>query len=366
MEDIRFYKHDGSLVTVINSYVRLKWETCLIDAGDVELTLTAPHKISDILEQDPYLVMEWHGHQATVVGVQYAENKVILRGKGLLTLLERRIVPEEGWTDNGTSEECIRKLLAKYASFLQIAPHTDITPENTFVFHEVCDLLTAAKQMLKGTGIGMDIKFDKGEFIFSFVKNEQTTIRISADNRNVHGISCRVPYGEIFNAGYCSRAFYPTVDVGMNDDLEDMNPNNFMRQYYLLYDRTLDGKLFRAGLYVYCDTPDGKLKKAYTEQKSVTQYICLADNPLKVFEQDLRPIGYEEAESFLKLRQFVSEDWSVVPGNAALQLGDMVAAEKTVGTEKGLKTLQVRRIVYDTALPEPCVSLEPLLELQNE
>ena len=366
MEDIRFYKHDGSLVAVVNQYIRLTWETCLLDAGEVELTLKAPHKISDCLEKDPYLVMEWRNNQATVVGVRYTGGNVIVRAKGLLTLLERRIVPEEGWSSTGTSEACVRKLLEKYASFLQIEPQTDVTVENTYIFHETDTVLQVAKYMLEGTGLGMRIRFDKGVFTFSFVQSKETTVRISADNRNVHSISCRVPYGEIVTAGYCIRKFSPTVDLYPEDELKDMDPKNYMKQFYLLSDREISGKIWRAGRFAYCDTPDGKLKRAYEEQKNTTEYVSIADNPLMVFEQDLRPVLYEEAEKFLQLRKLVSEDWSVSPGNIDLHLGDLVATEKTVGPEKGLKTLQVRRILYDTALPEPKIGLAPLVILENE
>ncbi|MBQ2968241.1 MAG: hypothetical protein IJE10_09010 [Clostridia bacterium] len=362
MDDIRIYRYDGTLLMTVSKYVHLSWENCLTDAGLVTLTLTTPHGISDLLEKEPYVLLNWRGMFATVESVRYAESFIKVQARALTVLLARRIIPKDKFSISGTGEACVRAVLEEYAPFLAIAPHTDRLPEKDFVFQEPTDLLTAVKTFLAGSGLGICIAFDKGIFTFEFVEKRQTTVRISTDNRNVHNVVCDIPYNGVQNACYCLEAFFPVENVDAGDGLKDGDPDNYMHQYYLTEAIEFEDIFYEKGVYLYCDTLDGKLKWANGPKDVIERYVTFTENPLAVFEQDFRNLSRAEAEAILALRRYPVEDWSVKPENITLSLGDMVSAEKTVGLEKGLKSLQVRRILYDTALPQPIISLSPLEE----
>ena len=357
MQDIRVYRYDGTLLKIIPHYVRLSWAEHLRDAGAVSLTLAAPHPLYDLLTENPYVLLNWDGKFATVTSFSCKEQEITVSAETLTTLLKRRVIPEESFSLTGTAEACVRQLLAKYAPFLNITSQADKTAVKTVTFSEQPDSLFAAiTTCLNGTGIGIHIGFDKGVFKFKFVYPTEKALRLSAGNRNAHGVRMSVYFDAVQTAGYYTEHFYPTEDLELTGGLADGKPENYMKQYYVVSEIWLSGKQYDKGTYLYCDTPDGIFKTASTEQQSRVRYVSVTDaNPLSVFEKDFRELSRQKVEEKLMLRRYTRENWSVQSKNVAFVPGDVVVLEKTVGTEKGVRRLEVTETVYDSQSQVPTV-----------
>ncbi len=364
MKDVRVYDRQGRLRLIIHDYLRLRWEEQYADCGLLDMWLISPHPLFDLMQQEKTLLLSYGELQTIITSYQLEDGILKIGAKPLLTLLSRRLLLADRLTLTGKPEDIIRSHILPRIPYLGIEAQTAQGSDKTVVIEENTDLLSAAKQVLAGTGIGMCIRFQPAAaaFTFSFLYPVSRPLRLSTGNRNLSGITCASYLTAVQNAGYYTEEFEPLIqwygDVNY-PALKDERPENYMKQYVAAVGGDFNGEYIYEGTYIYCDTPDGKLQFSDTLQTGRVRYISLEEDPVAVFEADLLDYDPTQASNLLKLRQYATESWQAVPCAVDLALGDLVDVEKSVGAERGIVKMQVRTRRGDTADFKTSIGLEP-------
>ena len=365
--DLRFYTQDGRLIFICADYIRVRWQECLKDEGMCEITLLKNHPLFDLITKEPLMIVIFGEKQGIVCGYRAEHETVVITVKTLLTLLKRRIIMGEAEFESviysGNPLEIIRDSILNFAPHISFLGEVREISSRTVSMEFGTDLLKACKQLLDGTGVGMKITFSpaNASFNFSFVYPKEHLLRFSDGNRNLSSVSCFSDFSAIKNSGYYILEFSEPIDWDAKEyskAVKNYDPDNFMKQYKLLSATQITGTYVTAGNYLYCDTRDGMLKVS-PEPKAVSmQYMCLEENPLLVFEQDLRKYTEAEADSLLQIRKYISELWNAEPiCDNSLAVGTVLSIEKEVGLEKGIKKLQVISVTTDSENSLPKIEL---------
>lgn len=366
--DIRFYTGDGKLKHVCGDFLRVTWQTCLKDEGNSEIQLLKGHELLNILEKEPVLIVKYGENQGIVTGFEVKGEYLFIWVKSLLTLLTRRLFMgnfgEEEFLLSGNPLELIRDKILPLAPYITLKGEVLPCTEKTITLKCGETLLEVSKKLLSGTNVGMKIEFEpkSASYSFSFVYPKEYFIRLSFGNKNLADVSLSKDNTLVKNSGFFILPFYPPEDFDPYADtslIGDNDPENFLKQYKITQTATLQGHTIYEGQYIYCDTEDGKLKLSDTEKTLSTRYISLEENPVLVFQQDLRKHTKEECLSLLEIRKYISEKWNVQPVlESPLALGTEIFVEKEIGVEKGIKKLQVVSVKTDTESPLPDIELE--------
>lgn len=367
MMDLRFYTQDGRLIFICADYIRIRWQDCLKDEGLCEITLLKNHPLFDLIIKEPLLIVNFGESQGIVCGYRAENDTLVITVKTLLTLLKRRLVmgqPElESFIYSGNPLDIIRDSILKFAPHITFSGEVRKISARTVSVEYGTDLLKACKQLLDGTGVGMKISFSPADssFNFSFVYPKEHLLRFSNGNRNLSSVTCLSDFSAVKNSGYYIQDFGKPIewDPDKNSSLvQNYNPENFMKQFKLLSGTWVSGDYAYEGDFLYCDTKDGKLKISQSEMVTKIKNLCLEENPLLVFEQDLRKYTEDEVMSLLQIRRYISELWNAEPiCDNSLAVGTVLSIEKEVGLEKGIKKLQVISVKTDTEKPLPEIEL---------
>ena len=365
--DIRFYSGDGKLSFVLADYIRVKWKECLKDEGEAVITVLKSHPVASLVYNTPVLIAKYGENQGIVTGYRFQGEYFYVSVKPLLTLLKRRLVMgnfgEEALFFSGNPLEIIRDKILPFAEYIGFKGELRECTAREFITECGTDLLTAIKQMLSGTRIGAKIEFEPktASFLFSFVYPIEYPVRLSNGNRNLASVSSEIDFTAVKNAGFFTERFFEPIDWNPWTNpylITDYDTNNYLKQYKITGNAKWGELEFVVGQYAYCDTKDGKIKVSDQPKTLLTAYCSNEENPVCIFQQDLRKYNEQEGMSLIEIRQYVAERWSAEPLlEEQLRLGTIVKVEKDTGTEKGLKALQVVSVETDTEKPLPDIEL---------
>ena len=364
--DIRFYSLSGELKMICADYVRVKWQSCLKSTALSEIVVLSRHPLFNLMEKESVLIVKYGGKQGIVCGYSADNEYLTVKIKSLLNLLERRILmgvyEEDTVTYSGNPLVIIRDKILAFADYIEFSGEIKSVAERTVTFKCGTDLLTASKELLSGTRIGIDIKFEPkaGKFYLGFLYPFEYVIRLSEGNRNLTEVSSALDLTDRKNAGYYALPFLKTVDWNPVTDsgaVKDGYKDNYLKQYRLLSDYKYNGIQLLKGEYLFCDNEEGIFKRSETEKKFIVKYMSKADNPVNVFEADMRKEDELSCSALLELRKNLAERWTAEPLSENLIVGAMVTLEKEIGAEKGLKELQVISVTTDTEKPLPDIEL---------
>lgn len=360
--DIRFYDAKGDLRLSCNDYIKIVWEECLLGPGESEVVFIKSHQVLDLLISEKNLIAEYDGKQGLVFDYFVQNENVYLKVQSLITLLTRRIIPEDVYTYYGNPETAVIQCIKQYASYISV-PSGDENLDNKQIALKKPTVFDVVSSALKDLRKGLKISFLPLEKVYSaeFIHPKTNHIRLSHGNRNLSDIICEGNINSIKNAGYYTAYF---IDCGNWEKghtyLYNFQPTNFMKQYIAITDGYIEGLKVKEGQYIYCDTEDGELKVSDVKQEFRVHYMSLEENPILVMEQDLRYLEKDQTSLYLQENNKITEMVKAIPYEPALDIGEIVWVEKSIGLEKGLIKMQVISVKTDTSKPVAEVKLEAI------
>ena len=260
------------------------WNLKYKGIGDFEGHFSISSALGKIVSECTYLIVTQGEKQALITGREIIGNEIIFYGKTLTYLLGKRVVKSLDGVINADEPQVvgdILKVLIKQAfsdteNF--IVENSECVSETVtgFEMKVPATLYALVKALLdlSGAGVKLTADFKNKKWILKFYRGNELEQVVSEGNKNAYDVSFSQNIDSYASDGYFKKKykFMGIWNADLNDPyLEDSDPDNYGKMYFVLVGGNRFGIDFKQGYLVLSDSPDGKLRQANEEM----EYWCL-------------------------------------------------------------------------------------------
>lgn len=217
--DIRFYNWEGQLVCILPRMQSANWYVYYNAVGTLEIHMSINTPQAKTILENKYLLVLSGKLQAVVVIKRIEKHELVLYGRTLNWLLEKRVVlPFEERSRNTINE--VKKCITECCTYMRIGnlPNTITEKEETIERINAETVETAVSSVLGLVNLGHEVRCEKGSggnvsYIFNVLESRETEIVLSEDLRNVQELCYREDALD-----YCSSGYYLKDDKWVKID----------------------------------------------------------------------------------------------------------------------------------------------------
>lgn len=193
-------------IGVIDNHVSAIWATRYFEPGDFEIYLGATEKYKQLFKKGYYIQRPGDRTLMIIEDIKISTdvengNYVTISGRDLKSVLDRRVIWKQK-TYSGTIETRIRKMIDSNfinAEESRVIPEMKLGTSKGFkqtmnsTQYTGNNVLEVVVELCKASGLGFDILFDNGKFVFemyagtdrSFKQNENLRVLFSSELGNI-------------------------------------------------------------------------------------------------------------------------------------------------------------------------------------
>lgn len=357
MQEIKIYDFDFNLLASEFKCISFDWEVRLNSIGSFEGVFTLDSPVYKACSNNEFTVCVQGENQGIVTKTEVKDDRIIVSGKSMNYILEKRVCPPFSSDDYGeelTEIEMVSKLVSRYCGdFMEVMPAPELEKVKRFVRIDANPLSVVVSELLGSVNFGYYVNFDvqAKKWVFGFIAPEFTDIVLSRPDKTLEECDYQ---RSVDNYAVCAMYKQKAKYMGLwdavvnNPMLFDENPDNFAKVYRVIRAGSQFGKEFEQGSYVLSRSVSGKLEK----ESEYDDFWCKistkeAEGALK-WECVLPCSDIEEATEML-LEKVVEENVTAITrgeNQKELKVGDVVEIRISSGENAMVFARQVKKMNY--------------------
>lgn len=268
MQDLRFYNRNLELIAIDGKYEYSAFRICFNAVGTFEAKLPVDCNLSGYLESEDFIIVSQGKKQALITLWEIKDNEIILYGRTLNYILEKRYVTDVHIKEtddvnlfvSSLAEECFAEIEAPLKN-------EEIKKGSEMYFNGEKSLLGVIETVLGESGMGhrVYVDFSKKKWYFECLSARENNIEISDDNKKAYDMEIIRDISTFSDRGIF---YHPTVYMGEWDAkenipaLSDSKDINYARIYRVSQGGTRFGYTFEKGDFICCVSEKGSFKKS--------------------------------------------------------------------------------------------------------
>lgn len=357
MQEIKIYDFDFKLIGSEFKCISFEWDTRFNSVGTFEGVFTLDSDIYDCCANRDFLVCVQGENQGIITSVRMEDDKIIISGRGLNYILEKRICLPFSTKDDGVKKSApvlVCELVKKYCGdFMEVLSTPSGYSEEHYARVEAKPLAEVVIDILSGVNLGHYVKFDTDnkKWVFGFIVPENTGIVLSQPDKTLSDCDYVRYLSDYSAVGVYKQKpyFMGTWNADTNQPfLWDLEKPNFAKVYKVSAGGTMFGMSFNEGEYIICTTEDGKWQKSSTYGHFWHKVEPKTKKGAFKWESVLSCDDISEATEMTLLNDIDENIVALVQGISKkdFKIGDMVKVQFGRGDFLKVFYKQIKRIVY--------------------
>lgn len=357
MQEIKIYDFDFNLLGSEFKCISFEWDTRFNSIGGFEGVFTLDSDIYDCVANRDFLVCVQGENQGIVTSVRIEDDKVVIGGKGVNYILEKRVCLPFSTKDDGTlksAPKIVCELVKRHCGdFIEVLDAPEGYTLNHYTRIEAKPVSEVISDILSTENLGHFMRFDiqNKKWVFGISEPKQTNILLSQPDKTLSDcdyVRYLTDYAAI--GVYKQKPFYMGLwDAYANEPfLWDLDNANFAKVYKVSRGGSMFGETFQEGEYVVCTTEDGKWKKS-SSYGHFWHKISLKDGDGALrWESVLSCDDISEATQMTLLNDIDENVVALVQGEIKneFKMGDLIKIQFGKGNSLKVFYKQIKRIVY--------------------
>lgn len=271
MHDLRFYDFNFNLLHIEHDFSAMCWYIKYNSPGTFEAEFAVSGPLCALCAENKYMVVCHGPYQAIITHKQVKNNKLILYGRTVNFLLDKRCVPPFSSDTLGISNgSCgiAQYVVSNYCSdFVTLGKSVTCEDGDTFSKSGMNTALEVINDCLDRDNLGHRLVFDtdKKQWIFDVLKGSEKEIIFSDDTFTAYNSEYTQNILDFATSGYFKQTYSYQGQwdpVNNSPTLTDKNTDNYTKTYKVSSDGTCFGMNFVKGEYIVCKTKDGTWEKS--------------------------------------------------------------------------------------------------------
>ncbi|MBQ2897865.1 MAG: hypothetical protein IJE46_06065 [Clostridia bacterium] len=357
MQEIKIYDFDFNLIASEFKCVSFEWDTRFNSIGTFKGVFTLDSDIYNCCANRDFLVCVQGENQGIITSVRIEDDKIIVSGKGVNYILQKRACLPFSTKDDGTEKSApalVCELVNKYCGdFMEVLSPPAGYPLSHFSRIEAKPVFEIISDILAGANLGHFVKFDvdNKKWVFGCLEPKNNNIVLSQPDKSLSDCDYVRYLSDYAAAGVYKQKpyFMGSWNAATNlPSLWDMDKNNFAKVYKVEEGGNTFGLNFSAGDYIVCLTEDGKWQKSSSYGHFWHKVTPKAGVGAYRWENVLSCDDISEATEMTLLNEIDENVVALVQGisQKEFQLGDMVKIQLGKGNSLKVFYKQIKRIVY--------------------
>ena len=262
--DVRFYDKDFNLIHIEPLYKSINHELKFNGMGTFEMCVPLQSGLSGIIYSNDFLVAEQKGHMALITTTHLSDSEIVLYGRTLNFLLEKRVsFPfEKSGTD---AVEKVKELVTSAFEDVIFESEAEEAGESEYFVEREESLLETVCSILEEKKLGHSFTFDlkRRKWVFRILKGREEKFLLSESLLNMYAFEKSQSVLEFANCGYYYQdaTYMGTWDAHNNNPPIEETTANIGKVYQVLYPGERFGEKWETGDFVCFDRADGKVSK---------------------------------------------------------------------------------------------------------
>jgi len=271
MNDLRFYNFDFKLLHIEHDFSAVCWYLKYNSTGTFEAEFASSGPLASLCAENKYMVVCQGDFQAIITHKQVKNNKLILNGRTVNFLLEKRCVPPFSSSSlNFSNGSCglAQYIVSTYCNdFVTLGKSVTSTENSEFSRNSMNSALDVICACLDRDNLGHRLIFDteKKQWIFDIIKGEEKNIILSDDTLTTYDSEYTQNILDYATSGYFKKLYsYEGQWNPINNTpaLTNKTASNYAKAYKVSSDGTYFGIKFAKDDYIVCKTKDGTWEKS--------------------------------------------------------------------------------------------------------
>lgn len=357
MQEVKIYDFNFNLIASDFKCVSFDWDVRFNSVGNFEGTFTYDSPIYEACRQNEFTICVQGENQGIVTAVNVKDHKIVISGKSMNYILEKRIclpftTKDSGGMKSAFSVVCdiVKKHCGDFMTVLTPpegvadSHYTRIEPKS--VEEVVSDILSGAKG---GHFVEFDIKNKR--WVFGIRESVEKELVLSEPDKTLSDCDY-VRY----LSGYASSGVYKQRPVFMGDWQADANTpyltdnvkENFAKVYRVATEGVCFGERFYAGNYIICKSESGKWQQSDTYEPFWYEAKVKNDTGALLWQTVLSCDDLSEAVEMTELCDIDENVVAIVRGinSGEFKIGDIVKIQLKSGDGIKVFKKQIKRIFY--------------------
>ena len=357
MQEIRIYDFNFNLLASEFKCVSFDWDTRYNSVGTFEGVFTLDSKIYDCCADKDFLVCVQGNNQGIITSVRIENDRIILGGKSMNYILEKRVCLPFSTKDDGvekTATQMVCDIVKKYCGdFMEVENTPELLGTNHYTRLEAKPVLEVISDILSGVNAGHYVKFDtkNKKWVFGIRLPNEKTIVLSEPDKTLSDCAYVRYLTDYATSGiYEQKPYYMGLWYADSNTpyLEDGNPSNFAKVYKVASEGVMFGDRFYEGNYIICRRDDGLWEQADSYGHFWHSVTPKSGGGAKKWESVLACDDISEATEMTLLNEIDENVVAIIQGinKEELTIGDVVKIQLGSGRNLRVFSKQVKRITY--------------------
>ena len=366
LKEIKIYDFDFNLIASEFKCVSFKWDVRFNSIGGFEGVFTLDSDIYSTCANKDFLVCVQGENQGIVTSVRIENDQIIISGKSLNFLLEKRVCLPFSTKDSGilkSAPELVCELVLKYCGdFMEVLSAPQGYDKSHFTRIEAKPLCEIVTDLLSGVNLGHFVKFDikNKKWIFGIIEPEVKNIVLSEPDKTLSDCDYVRYLSDYAASGvYQQKVYYQGLwNAETNTPfLWDNEKTNFAKAYKVEEAGQMFGISFDKGDYIICKDESGKWQKSADCLPFWYKVTPKNANGAKLWECALSCDDISEAYELTLLREISENVVALTEGEVKneFKVGDIIKIQLGRGNALKVFTKQVKRMVHHSDAEESFV-----------
>lgn len=357
MQEIKIYDFNFNLLASDFKCVSFDWDIRYNSIGTFEGVFTLDSPVCDVCSKNEFTVCVQGENQGIVTRVNVENDRIVLSGRSMNYILEKRICMPFSSSDYGmdvTATQMVAKLVETHCGdFMEVLAVPDLELVRRFARYEARPLSEIVSEILATANCGHFVKFntDEKKWQFGCLTPVYTDIVLSKpDNSLENGNYVRNTDTYSACGLFKQKAkFMGSWDAAFNEPmLLDNQPDNFAKAYYISETGEQFGKIFNKGMYLVCRELSGRF---FQDSKYDDFWYRIHKKDVGgslAWECVLSSEDIADAKEELESREIDENITAITRGvnQRDLKIGDVIEIRLTKGEDAIVFTRQIKKIIY--------------------
>ena len=357
MQEVKIFDFDFNLIASDFKCISFDWEVMYNSIGSFEGVFTLDSPIYDACQNNEFTVCVQGENQGIVTGVRVKGDRIIVSGKSMNYIFEKRICMPFSTYDYGykmTAAEMACELVQRYCGdFMEVLPAPVLEEKHNYTRNEPRLMSEVIPVILSRENCGHFVKFDTDnkKWVFGCLLPDYTGFVLSRPDNTLEECDYTRSIDNIAVCGvYKQRMEFKGMwDAEKNKPkLTDNKQSNFGKVYQVEKSGRQFEEDFVEKEFILCKTQDGKwIQGSDFEDFWHKIYTGEAEGALG-WECILSSESLSDARAALKSKTINENITSIKKGvnQKELKPGDVVEIRLTSGENAVIFTRQIKKVLY--------------------
>lgn len=357
MQEIKIYDFDFNLLASEFKCVSFDWDIRYNSVGNFEGVFTLESKIYDCCADKDFLVCVQGENQGIITSVRIEKDRIILSGKGMNYILEKRVCLPFSTKDEGTEKtaaEMVCEIVKKHCGdFMEIKTPPVLTEVNHYTRVEAKSVEEIISDILSGANAGHFVNFDteNKKWVFGIRLPNETNFVLSQPDKTLSECDYVRYLSDYATSGiYAQKPYYMGLWYANTNTpcLSDGDTSNFAKVYKVAAEGVAFSDRYYEGNYIVCKRDDGVWEQAESYGYFWHSVCPKSAEGAKKWESVLACDDISEATEMTLLNDINENVVAIVQGvnQTDLKIGDVVKIQLGSGDNLRVFSKQIKRIAY--------------------